>query len=210
MSDTKVKRACLRLSTLREQLPLTLRGGQREQLRVLFDKLPSQLASKAEHCRRKMMEVEARVPYSWTFEQLGDFLSALISSGSSQEAHHPEQPEDDEAQLSEQDTFTNCLNCGSSSHRHVDCKARCRECGLQVCGGARLTNPKCMTMVVKRRGKIPADATGLDGRPLKESVCIHIKARASMMKKPGFKLRPPHEGNHIDGKHRPTKMICTT
>ena len=81
MSDTKVKRACLRLSTLREQLPLTLRGGQREQLRVLFDKLPSQLASKAEHCRRKMMEVEARVPYSWTFEQLGDFLSALISLG---------------------------------------------------------------------------------------------------------------------------------
>ena len=81
MNGTAVRLAAHRLQALREQLPPSARGGEREMLRALILKFPAELAAKAAGYKAKMCKAEIRKKsYSWTYDELTAILAADIAS----------------------------------------------------------------------------------------------------------------------------------
>ena len=183
MTSTAVRRAALRLRTLWLQQPLSARGGERELLRELVKKFPTELAEDAKACRKSMHEREAcGREYKWSYDQLTSILTSLIVDLNPLEANtmqrgSEEGREQQQQQRQNADGMV-CLNCGRKGHKYTECKRKCSYCSLGCCGGVRAQRANCMV-----RHGVPDDAKDVLGRPLHRAVRERIVKRAQQMKK---------------------------
>ena len=199
MSDTEIKLSAHRLEALREQLPPSARGGERELLRALLSKFPHELKKKATKFRNKMCQAEVcKKSYDWNFRELTAILSTYISSKSAAAEANTTEPDGAAATAAAAAAaaaaragtvgttrFRGCLNCGLDSHQARQCETPpCSICGLRFCFGIRKRGPKkgCLVKKILEGGKIEATDLGLNGHPLTESLIARINARAAELK----------------------------
>ena len=189
MKKPDVEAAALALE--RDMLRLNPATQEFVKVQTLLAKFPNELNEEKKHLEIEITNAAARggaAPF--TYDQLAKTLMAHLSGrsgpGYSLETNFTDA---DRRQVT-------CWNCGGKGHGFAECASKCGTCGLGFCGGAKLVNPKCMT--VYGMGKDPVDATG---HPLPDYVKQKITKRAKDMEADGSlqqKIRRGKVGREVN------------
>ena len=186
MDDVSVKLSAHRLEQLRAQLPPTARGGQRELLRALIKKFPTELAKDAAEYKKDMCKAEVRKrPYEWSYEELTAILSSHITASSSAIAETNSTERGGNGGGIGSSSFAGCLSCGLDGHISKKCNSPpCSYCGMRICFGARKRGPMvgCLVKKLVDGGKLDKSDVGLNGKPLFGHLLDKVKEKAEEMK----------------------------